>query len=79
METPDWPLVDESGWCAISFATDGLFFGPGYGHSFSQAWVNVRYSAWNRYTAGSTAFAVTGGCALEVEPGSALLQLVPTH
>ncbi len=75
-----WPLVDESGWCVISFATDAEFHGPGYGHSFDQAWVNVRYSAlFHQSTVGLGANAVTGGCAVKHNDRNHAWKLVPTH
>ena len=76
---PDLPLVDESGWAIISFSTDGDIYGPGFGHAFDQAWVNVRYSALNKYTVGLSAFAVTGGCAITHNDSAHAWAITPTH
>jgi hypothetical protein len=61
---PEWPLVAESGWIGLSFVTDTIDFGPGFGNSFDQSWVNVRYTANNKYSVGLSAISYLNGCAL---------------
>jgi len=61
VETPDWPLIAESGWCAVFFDTD-LQFDTGFGLSFDQSWLNVRYSALNKYTVGFSGWSYINGC-----------------
>jgi len=79
IETPNWPLVAYSGWFVIFFSNDNDYFGPGFDNSFDQAWVNVRYSALDRYTVSTTAFAVTGGCAVTHNDRAHSWAITPTH
>lgn len=79
VESPTWPLPAESGWCAIAFDTDALYdTGPGYGWSFDQSWLNVRYSALNKYTVGLSGGSYLNGCAL-VWDGATAFVPTPTH
>ncbi len=66
--TPDWPLPAESGWIYIDFATDQNIFGQGFGNAYDQSWVNVRYSALNKYTVGLSGVSLLNGCVLEWDP-----------
>ena len=75
-----WPLVDESGWIGISFSTDALTdwlpFAYGcnalgnyeLGCSFDQSWLNVRYSALNKYTVGLSGASYLNGCSMVWDP-----------
>lgn len=79
-EANTFPLPGESGWIAIAFDTDSAHdLGFGYGSSWDQSWVNVRYSALNRYTVGFSATAWLNGCALVWNAGIGGFVPTPTH
>jgi len=87
VEVPDFPLPAQSGWCGLTFDTDTMFdVGMGYGVSYDQAWVNVRYSALNKYTVGLSGVSYLNGCQMiwadpDATPGSGDEGFVPvaTH
>ena len=79
VEGSSWPLVGESGWLVVHFDTDGQIFGPGFGHSFDQAWVNVRYFANNKYSASLSGTAMTNGCKMEHSDLFHVFYPTPTH
>jgi hypothetical protein len=77
--SPDWPLVDESGWIAIAFDTDQYYTGAGFDNAFDQAWVNVRYQALDRYTVGLSAGSYLNGCILLWDAVNLQFTPYPTH
>ncbi len=79
VETPDWPLVDESGWMTLEFDTDRFCCGTGLGNAFDQSWVTVRYSALNRYSAAINPASILGGCAFDRDDDTGAYSLKPTH
>jgi len=69
VEGSTWPLVDVSGWIAISFDTDWQIFGSGaYGVAFDQSWLNVRYFANNKYSVGLSGNILINSCYLAWDP-----------
>jgi hypothetical protein len=78
VSSADWPLVAESGWIAVAFDTDQYYTGAGFDNAFDQSWVNVRYSAIDKYTVGLSAGAYLNGCGL-VWDGVGAFAPVATH
>ena len=79
VESNTWPLVDESGWLVVHFDTDGRTFGPGFGNSFDQSWINVRYFANIKYSVGLSATAMINGCKMEHSDKFNMFYPAPTH
>lgn len=89
-----WPLVDESGWIGISFATDAhydtghdwlnFWYGCNTTHdyelgcTFDQSWLNVRYSALNKFTVGLSGAAYLNACHM-VWNGAAFVATPPDY
>lgn len=78
---PAW----EAGWIAVAFDTDFLYdwvpFCVTSICSFDQSWLNVRYSALNKYTVGLSGVAYKGGCWMDALTGTApvSMQITPSH
>jgi hypothetical protein len=85
VDVADWPLVATDGWIGIAFDTDFLFDWFPYCVtnicSFDQSWLNVRYSALNKYTAGLSGVSYKGGCWMDAVTGTVPVQMVlsPSH
>jgi len=79
VSTPYWPLVAESGWIAITFDTDQFWVNPGFGSAFDQSWVNVRYTALNKYSVGLSAISYLNGCILQHDDVNKVWIAAPTH
>lgn len=82
MAIADFGLPFEAGWMGIAFDTDALFdwlLDNSSIGSWDQAWVNVRYSALGKYTAGLSAIAYLGGCHATPVPGTATVVLAPYY
>lgn len=74
-----WPLIADAGWIALDFATDDIDLGFGYGVSFDQSWLNVRYFANNKYSVGLSGTSYLNGCILLWDAVNAEFAPIPTH
>jgi hypothetical protein len=75
-----WPIGD-SGWIVYDFATDQDYYPAGYGATFDQSWVTVRYVSYANGAASAsvTATPLTNGCALRLDEATGSLKPTPTH
>jgi hypothetical protein len=75
----EWGLGAWDGWIDIKFDVEQDYMKPGYGSTFDQSWVTLRYKALGKYTVSATATVTMGGCALKVDDATGQLHPAPTQ
>jgi len=82
VDCSDWGWgIGDSGWIIYDFATDQDYYPAGYGATFDQSWMTVRYVSYANGAAstGIAATPLTNGCALRVDEATGNLKPAPTH